>query len=662
MRARIGLGVIATGLVASVLLAPVATADHPDFDLSDGIYRIPYADGTEVTIGGDNHTHGGDGGNRDRVDMGGQDGTDSVIVAAASGWIRAVVDHNGNSDGNGDGVDINGDPQDDSLEHACQDDDDVVGDCTDYNNYVWIEHPNGEWTKYSHMATGEPSANGWDVGDWIDAGDVLGTEDDIGFASGTHLHWEVAVPSDPSDDTPFSELGGFIQGTNSAALICDIAGDPPVLTQGDVHEAAPCDHQPPTADAGGPYVVDEGTVIVLDGSGSSDPEGEPLTFAWDPSDTYDAVEGPATDDVALTVYDRVEQLPDTDTASIEVLNVAPTVTASDVTPIDEGEDAVLSATFTDPGTLDTHTVTVDWGDGDGPEVVSAGDLASGISHTYGDNGSFDVTVTVTDDDGGVGDDTVMVSVGNLEPTTTIDDSAAVSFPGGDYQVVEAGGSVPLSADGADAGSDDLTFAWSSGDTNTYFNDGLAPDPFPSPDGTFPFEADDSVDAAFGTVGVGSVSLLLSDDDGGAADDDVAVIVMGNADDTRGRGWWKQQYNGKGTAFVDGATASAYLDIVRAVSSVFDEAVALTSSSDAHAVLSPSPADARSRATAELLTAWLELASGAVSWDAAVRLSPTSTVDYLVLLASAEQAILDPSTTSRELLRIEQDLSKVRHAS
>lgn len=661
MRARVRVGVIATGLVASVLLAPTAKADHPDFDLSDGIYRIPYADGTEVTIGGDNHTHGGENGNRDRVDMGGEDGTDSVIVAAASGWIRGIVDHNGNSDGNGDGLDVNGDPQDDSLEHACQDDDDVVGDCTDYNNYVWIEHPNGEWTKYSHMATGEPSANGWDVGDWIDAGDVLGTEDDIGFATGPHLHWEVAVPDDPDDDTPFDELGGFIDGTNSAALICDIPGDPPVFVQGDVHEAAPCDHDPPTADAGGPYVVDEGTQLVLDGSGSSDPEGEPLTLAWDPSDTYDAVEGPATDEVTLTVYDRVEQLPDSDTASIEVLNVAPTVTAYDVAPIDEGEHAVVSATFTDPGTLDTHTVTVDWGDGNGPEAVSAGDLASGISHTYGDNGSFDVVVTVTDDDGGVGDDTVTVSVGNLAPSTAIDDSGAVSFPGGDYQVVEAGGSVPLTADGADPGSDDLTFAWSSGDTTTYFNDGVGSDPFPSPDGTFPFEAEDSVDAQFGSIGVGGVSLTLADDDGASTDDDVAVIVTGTEDDTKGRGWWKQQYNGKGTAFVDATTAAAYLDIVRAVSSVFDEAVALSTFSDAHTVLSPAPTDARGRATAELLTAWLELASGAVAWDATVPLSPITTIDYLVLMASAEQKILDPSTTDRELLRVEQDLAKVAQA-
>jgi Ca2+-binding RTX toxin-like protein len=78
-------------------------------------------------------------------------------------------------------------------------------------------------------------------------------------------------------------------------------------------------------------------------------------------------------------------------------------------------DFVSSGLFVDPG-ADTWTATVDYGDGTGSQPLTLGaDKSFGLRHTYQAPGVFTVTVTVTDKDGGVGSDTVLVTVQNLAP-------------------------------------------------------------------------------------------------------------------------------------------------------------------------------------------------------------------------------------------------------
>ena len=57
-------------------------------------------------------------------------------------------------------------------------------------------------------------------------GEPIGRQSDIGSASGTHLHFEVAaIP--PGTSPPFSELGGFISNSawNRVTVVCFSDGD-----------------------------------------------------------------------------------------------------------------------------------------------------------------------------------------------------------------------------------------------------------------------------------------------------------------------------------------------------------------------------------------------------------------------------------------------------
>lgn len=71
------------------------------------------------------------------------------------------------------------------------------------------------------------------------------------------------------------------------------------------------------------------------------------------------------------------------------------------------------ATFTDPGRLDSHLATVDWGDGSaGTATIVEDDGAGTVSggHVWLLPGSYPVTVCVIDDDGGEGCDSLVVEV------------------------------------------------------------------------------------------------------------------------------------------------------------------------------------------------------------------------------------------------------------
>jgi murein DD-endopeptidase MepM/ murein hydrolase activator NlpD len=164
---------------------------------SEGLYRIPFKDGTRVRVFDDTATHRP----RGPLDLGAEAAAPVEIVAAADGRVAAIQDDYGEQ-------------QSGRAASECR------------NNYVWIAHPNGEWTLYSHMTRGSTTgAAGLKVGDPVRQGQFLGHEGAVGCAMLAHLHFEVARPA---GRTPI-DAGGFLTDNAEGRRLreprfCDLAG------------------------------------------------------------------------------------------------------------------------------------------------------------------------------------------------------------------------------------------------------------------------------------------------------------------------------------------------------------------------------------------------------------------------------------------------------
>jgi Bacterial tandem repeat domain 1/Peptidase family M23 len=195
--------------LASVVILGVAASAAAQ-EKSKGVYRIPFEDGVTVKVTNDHLKHSPPG----RIDMHGEGGSKPYkIVAAADGRIRFIVDN-----------------------FSKQIDSSSGEPCT--NNYVWIEHANGEWTKYSHMQKDSVTKKAkLKVGQFVKAGTYLGDEGQVGCASGPHLHFEAGVPR---ANDPITETGGFLTDNadskrNRVPRICGIPGG--VFSSGGTYEA-----------------------------------------------------------------------------------------------------------------------------------------------------------------------------------------------------------------------------------------------------------------------------------------------------------------------------------------------------------------------------------------------------------------------------------------
>ena len=143
--------------------------------------------------------------------------------------------------------------------------------------------------------------------------------------------------------------------------------------------------------------------------GSSFGTGSAAAFTFTPNDegTYVATLQ-AKDDGGMV---------GTTSVTVTGANVAPSAKITAITQsaplvLTTNESVTFTGSFSDPGALDSHTATWSFGDGSTSTTSFGPGGSAGLSatHSYGTAGSFTATLTVTDDDGGVGQTTSKVTV------------------------------------------------------------------------------------------------------------------------------------------------------------------------------------------------------------------------------------------------------------
>jgi hypothetical protein len=115
---------------------------------------------------------------------------------------------------------------------------------------------------------------------------------------------------------------------------------------------------------------------------------------------------------------------------VTVNNVAPVLGGLNLSAatVDENRQVTLTGSFTDAGMQDTHSVLIQWGDGTSSTaelVQSAGSGTFTATHRYLDDDPsgtasdlYDITATVTDDDGGQATAETSITVKNAAPSIT----------------------------------------------------------------------------------------------------------------------------------------------------------------------------------------------------------------------------------------------------
>ncbi|MCI0551445.1 MAG: PKD domain-containing protein [Anaerolineae bacterium] len=265
---------------------------------------------------------------------------------------------------------------------------------------------------------------------------------------------------------------------------------------------------PPVVTAPADITIDEGSSALLAGEYTDSDSPIDHTVVWNLGDGNIVEDelfvdhiypdnGSFTEQLTVTdIHGRVG----TDITNITVQNVAPEVDFYYYPFVSHSQEEItFTGYFFDPGALDTHTITWNFGDGFAP--LTTPELT--VTHAYERAGTYTVTLTVTDDDGGVG-----VAVFNLE---VLNDPP--QFELGDDVTMDEGTQFTRSAAFTDPDSAQWELEVDYGDGSSPVNTTL------NAEGSF------DLDHTYVDNGIYTLTVSITDDAGAVTSDTILVTVQ-----------------------------------------------------------------------------------------------------------------------------------------
>jgi len=339
----------------------------------------------------------------------------------------------------------------------------------------------------SAVDQGDDTVTGWSI-DWGDGIEqtIIGNPDTVLHTYADDGNYTITASATNEDDT-------YDAVSEVTVSVLDVAPKVTIAGDANVNEGADYSLGLSAVDPGDDTV---GSWSINWGDGTEQKiTGNPATVAHTYADNDDyTISASATNEDGT--YDAVAAV------TVTVNNVAPAVDAGVDQTVAEGALVDFAGTLTDPG-ADSWTLKVDYGDGTAVEELDLNDAKIfATSHTYSDGGSYTVIVTVTDDDGGEGTDTLVVTVNNVAPTVDA----------GEDQSAEEGSLVSYSGSFLDPGADTWTATIDFGD-----NTGIE-------DLTLNSDKSYTTSHTYGDNGTYTVTVTVTDDDDGVGIDTLNVEV------------------------------------------------------------------------------------------------------------------------------------------